>query len=168
VQLRRQVEREAVAGDPARDAHADGTDLPRYERALLTGPRSSGCRVHPEANLAGHGAALHTERLHELVHDAREVVHVAAHVLTMRRKIEDGVGHELSGGMQRDVAAAAAADHLDAQRAQLRLGREDVLWFTATSQRDHRLVLQQEQRVADLPPLAGSDERRHGVVYGAI
>ena len=50
-------------------------------------------------------------------HHAPEIAHVAANVAAIGLQIEDGVGHELSGRVVGDVAAAAGLEVVDPEGA---------------------------------------------------
>ncbi len=81
-----------------------------------------------------------------------EDANVAAQVERIAQ-LDDGVGHQLSGAVERDVAAAIDADQLRADLAQP-LGRgQHVRRVAAAADRVDGEVLEEEQPVAD-PPAA--------------
>ena len=96
-------------------------------------------------------------------HHAGEVAHVATDVAAIGVEVEDGVRHELPGPVIRDVAAAAGLVHVDPAARELGPRDEDVLLLRSAPQRDDRLVLQQEERVAHL---AADSRLHHALLQG--
>ena len=88
--------------------------------------------------------------LGEKRHHAAEVADVAPHVAAVGLEIEDGVGHELAGAVKGDVPSPPALVERDAQPGARRRVGEHVRALGAAPERDDRLVLEEEQRVADL------------------
>ena len=84
-----------------------------------------------------------TELFGERDHHLAEIAHVATHVAAIGLEIEDRVRHELPGPVVGDVPSPARFDHVHA-------GTEHVLFLRAAPERDDGIVLEQEQRVADL------------------
>jgi hypothetical protein len=159
VEIRRQVEREAVHGHPSRDAHADGADLRRTRRAAgLTGiarPRAGTELVGPHADqlrVALEEARVHAVGPANLDHHARQIADVAPHVAPLGAKIEDRVRHELTRTVIGDVAAAPRFLEVDAEGFEARAGGEHVLRLRRAAEGDDRLVLEQEERVAHVAP----------------
>ena len=91
-------------------------------------------------------------RSREERHHAPEVAHVAPHVAAIGLEIEDGVGHELAGAVVGDVAAPPGLVEGDAEPPARGLVGEDVRRLGAAPERDDRVVLEEEERVADRPP----------------
>ena len=87
------VQREAVARHPARDAHADRGELRRRRPRRPSGRRAA----RPAMPKRGDGADQHLF----------EVAHVAVHVAAIRLQIDDRIADELPGAVVGDVAAAA-------------------------------------------------------------
>lgn len=87
-------------------------------------------------------------------------------------EIEDRVADDLAGAVEGDVAAAIAFEKLDAALGK-EFGRgDDVRGFGVTAKRDDRLVLKQEENVADFFFFAQGNElplelEAGGVVDGA-
>ena len=139
----RDVEGEAVRGDPARDAHADGADLLVPE---------------PGAGEAGHAARREAVVRAGADHHFLEVAHVAVHVAPVGGEIEDRVADHLAGAVVGDVAAAAGLEHLEAALAQRLGGEEHVLRARVAPEREDRVVLEQQQLVRDAPGLPFGDQ----------
>ena len=99
-----------------------------------------------------------TVLLRQRDHHAAEVPHVLADVAAVGLQVQDWVGHELAGGVVRDVAAAAGLEVVDPQPGARLFRREDVLRMGAAAERDDRIVLEEEERVADLAADACFDE----------
>src|SRR6185295_3647515 len=91
VEPRVHVEGEAVAGDPARDAHADGANL----LVADPGARQPGNAARVQA-VAGDGPD----------HHVFEIADVAMNVAAVGSQIQDRVSDDLTGPVIRDVAAA--------------------------------------------------------------
>src|SRR4051812_28778319 len=100
-----------MAGDPARDADADGRDL------LVADP-------HPGE--PGHPPGADAELSDGTDQHGLEVANVAMHVAAIRLEIEDGVSDQLTWPVIRDVAAAAGLHDLDAAGLQHLLAGHDV------------------------------------------
>ena len=90
------VEREAVARDPARDAHADGARSSRRRPTRRSGP---GRGRRDAERRGGRGSAPLRDRGRS---DARR---------SGRAEIEDRIADELAGAVVGDVAAAAGLEH---------------------------------------------------------
>ena len=132
------VEREAVHGDPAADSNADRADLAVADPGAVQArdPRRGDAQVGARAN-----------------HRLFEQLHVAADVTAVGVEVDDRVADELAGAVVGDVAAAAGLVDFEAARAE-ELGRhEHVIDLGGATQREDRLVLEQEQRVRDLAAL---------------
>ena len=95
------LKREAVAGDPARDPHADGRQL-----VLRRPRRRSGPATRPASTPNRRG-----DRDHHLL----EIAHVAVHVAAIGPQIEDRIADQLAGTVVGDVAAAARLEQRDAR-----------------------------------------------------
>ena len=91
-------------------------------------------------------------------HHATEIAHVAAHVAPIGLEVQDGVRDELPWAVEGHVAPAPGLVELDAEARARSLVQEDVLAFGAAPQRDHRRVLQEQDRVGDGPRDALGDQ----------
>ena len=95
------IEREAVARNPARDAYAD-------RRELLLADPDAGQPFHPTSLDAVIGGGTDE--------DGFEVAHVAVDVAAARVQVDDGITDELPGTVIGDVAAPAGLMDLDIAR----------------------------------------------------
>src|ERR1700730_19247045 len=68
-------------------------------------------------------------------------------VLPMLPEIQNGIAHQLPGTVKGHVAAAFDLEHPDAAAHQLRPGQGETGGPGASSQGNHRLVLNQEQDI---------------------
>jgi len=156
-----------VHRDPAREAHADRANLRddgvvrdadrcvlraiEVERAgiVLVDPDSDEVREHARGD-----AVLRRER----AHDRAEIGDVAADVAAIGLEVDDRVRHELTRPVIRDVAAAPGFEERDALRRALLGADDDVLALRAAAEGDDGVVLEEEQRIADLSGDALLDE----------
>src|SRR5215213_652593 len=111
VELRRDVEREAVAGDPSGDPDPDRRDL---------------LRADPRTGQAGDPAGGHTPIGADADHHFLDVANVAMHVAAIRLEVDDRVADDLPGTVIRHVAAAAGLLDVDATFRKLLRSRDDV------------------------------------------
>jgi len=147
--VRRKVQREAVHGDPAGDAHADRAELDQVVARLGPAVLARRVAVRPQPDVLFEATGRHAVQLRHLPHHLGQVFHVAAHVFAIGRKVDDRVADQLPRRVQRDVAAAARLHDVDAQLGQARPRREQVFGVSAAPQRDHRRMLDEQHRVAD-------------------
>ena len=133
-----QVEREAVHRDPARDAHADRAELDEVRaRARCPGNGVRRARSAHRPTCFSCVPASMPSSLDKASHRLGEILHVAAHVAPIGRKIEDRVAHELSRCVQRHVAAASRVARARCRaRASDSARREEVLGVGAAPERD--------------------------------
>ena len=104
-----------MAGDPARDAHADCPNL---------------IGADPRAGEPLDAAALQPEISRGSNHDLFEIAHVLVHVAPVGPQVDDRVADDLSGPVIGDVAAAARLVHLDPpRREQIRRRQSDATWL---------------------------------------
>ena len=140
IEVRVHVERKPVAGDPARNADADG--------AYLLGP--TWC-IHPRAREASHTTGRHAEIGADANHQLLEIPHVRVHVAPIRLEVDDGIAHELPGAVVGHIAAAPRFVHVDAAGRQHLRRRDDVRAGAVRfyAERDDVRVLEQDQDVRD-------------------
>ncbi len=140
-QIGADVEGEPMSGDPAPDPDAD--------RGQLAGA------VDPDAGQAIHAVRPHAEAKRGGDDRRLQGADVAPQVQRVRQ-LDDGVGNQLARTMEGDVSSAVDAHQLGPERRHsLRRGQEVVLVAPSTDGVD-RVVLQQEDAVADLtasPPV---------------
>ena len=108
----RDVQRDAVIGDPMAHPHADRGDL-----GLATFRR-----LDPHADPPGPPAGLDAEPGEGADHPLLEPVDVAAQVAAAPLEVEQNVGHPLAGPMIGEATAAAGLEHREAVRIE-ELGR---------------------------------------------
>ena len=140
------LQREAVAGDPARDADADG-------RQLLV--------ADPDAGQSRDASARRCRNRRRPDQHLFEVAHVPVHVAAIGLEIDDRVADDLAGPVIGDVAAAPGLEHLDAARGQVVVGRENVrpAAVAAHAEREDGRMLDQQQQIADRAGAPLLDER---------
>ncbi len=127
------VECVAVGRDPAGDVDADRRDLPWRTR-------------QPEPGQSLERLASQPERLDRLRQRLLEVPDVALHVAAVSLQVEDRVADELPGRVIRGLAAAIRLDDVDGSALrEMQLGR----LVGAPPERDHRRVLEHDDRVRD-------------------
>jgi hypothetical protein len=143
------VEGQAVARHPARAAHADRGDL------ALACPDAAGVRALERAPVDVVLGERGDQRL-------LERADVAAQVAAASGEVEDRVADELARAVVGRAPAAADLDDLDAAALVL-LGRQRQLLVAdgARAERDHRLVLEQHDRVGDRLLVSGSGQLLH-------
>jgi hypothetical protein len=107
IEIGSDVQREAVARNPAADPNADGREL------FLTSRRAD-----PHASQTWHAHTRHTKRSDGLDEHLFEVPHVAVDVAAIRLEIENRIPDELTGTVIRDVAASARVEDADSGRRQ--------------------------------------------------
>src|SRR5690606_5918661 len=167
-QIRIEVQGEPVHGDPAADAHPDGAELHGLLHGVFAGPGPGGLRVGPPPDVGLEGAGPDPRLRRDAPHDLREGAHVAAHVPPVRAQVEDGVGDELPGSVQRDVAAAPGLHAVDPAPPELVDARQHVAGPCSASARHHRGVLEEEEGVADRAPAPGLEQALLQIVDGAV
>src|SRR4029079_11482197 len=111
VEVGRDVEGEAMAGDPAGNPNPDG-------RQLFGAHPDAGESLDPAGRHAVVGGSPNQHLL--------EVAHVAVHVAPLRLQVEDRIADDFPGTVVGDVAAASRFVDLDAAPRQRIVGRENV------------------------------------------
>ncbi len=161
----RHVEGEAVHRDPARELHADRPELRRAGRAArlarVATPYGGAVLIHPhpdELRVPLEEARGDALLARQVDHHARQIAHVAPHVAAVGVEIEDRIGHELPGAVKGDVASPARLVQIDAELLEPAARQEHVLLVGAAPEGHDRLVLEEEQRVADRSANARLDE----------
>lgn len=146
VQVRAHVERESVAGDPAREPNTDCADL------VLANPGAG----HPVTPLS-----CQTVVRADADHDLLKVTHVTMYVAPIGTQVEDRIPDDLPWAVIRDVAATPGLVNLYAARGQQRSGghnmRPPTVAFDADS--DDRRVLEQKEKVGNMATAPLFDER---------
>ncbi len=128
--------------------------LANLARPLGAGPLGGRAAVDPDADEAVDDAGLHVVLAGDEDHRLGERAHVAPHVAAIGPQIEDGVADELPGAVVGHVAAAPGLHPGDAARRQRLRVEEHVGRIRGAAQGDHRLVLDEEDHVADGAPAA--------------
>jgi hypothetical protein len=129
------VEGEAVAGDTALDADADGGDFGT---------------VHPDA-----GATADTfsddveagEGVNDRLFEEADVINGADGA---GMEIENGVGHKLAGAVEGNIATSIGGDHLDATSGEFGDGGDDVGAIGGGAEGKDGAVLDEGERFACL------------------
>ena len=103
LEVGRDVQRKAVARDPAADANADGGDL--FFAAF---------RPHPHARQPRHAPASMPNRRRATISTSSRSRTYTMHVAAVRLQVEDRIADQLSRPVIGDVAAAAGLEHRDA------------------------------------------------------
>ena len=129
-QVRLDVQGEAVAGHPARDAHADGGDL------FVADPHAGKPLDAPARN------PILGDRTDQHLFD---VAHVAVHVTAIRLEVDDRVADQLARPVIGHVAAAPCLMDFDGVCCALRFVCEDVRRVGAASEREDVRVFEQQQ-----------------------
>src|SRR5215210_2204142 len=131
-----------VRRHPLRDMDPDARDLARRRLDPDPGQAFDPRRVDPEWRERPDQRLL-------------EVAAVALHVLPVPRQVEDRIADELSWPVVGRLAAAIGLDDLDL----LALGHVQLVFLGAPAERDHRRVLEQDDRVRQLAGRDGARER---------
>jgi 6-phosphofructokinase 1 len=139
------VEGDAVVAHPVLDADADGADLAAPSAAPAAGVAVARTRLHAEgpAGLGERGFQGPNERP-----DQQASIH----------KTNDRVGGQLAGPVVGDLAAPFSLDQFYGSGGQVGRPREDVGWIAVAPESQHRLMLQQQELVADRTRHAGLDQ----------
>src|SRR5260221_917967 len=130
------VERESVERDPAADGDADRADLLRSD---------------PDAGLARLAASFDLEFREDAQDDLLEIAQIAVEIAPVLGEVEDRIRDDLSRPVPGRFAAA-----LDLEDGEL--DAVDVGALRPAAERDHGLVLGEDERVGDLALDALSDE----------
>ena len=138
-----------MVGDAALEAQAEGPELAR--------PRAIGS--HPDARIARPLASRHAVAGRHVGHGRFERPHEGPQEHLPVAQPDDGIGHELPGPVVGDLAAALDADDLDAPAAELGRGGQDVRLRCVPPQRQHRLVLHEQERVGHGVGIPIGDQR---------
>ena len=146
LEVRGDVQSEAVARHPSRDPDADGRKL--FVADPRAGQSLDAPRFDPEI-----GGRLDQHFL--------EVADVAVHVAAIGFQIEDRIANELPRTVIGDVAAAAGFMDVDAARSEL-IGRGEYVRppaVAANAEREDVRMLEKDQQIADAASLALGDQR---------
>mmetsp|Transcript_4579 Transcript_4579/g.18307 ORF Transcript_4579/g.18307 Transcript_4579/m.18307 type:complete len:258 (+) Transcript_4579:378-1151(+) len=176
-EIRVDVERHAVVGDPATRADADSGNLVlarvqrcgvsfrfffrRRDFSVLRHPRAAGGRlrfvllyvfvvshVRPRAGEPLDAPRVpHAEVLHGQDRHLLQRAHVPVQVGAAPVEVEDGVQHDLARAVVGGLAAALGAVHLERRRGVLGVELQ-VVGCAPRAERHHRGVLHQQQAIA--------------------
>ena len=138
------VERVAVRRHPLRDVHADRGDLPRIRRS-----------VDPDAGQSFDSRRLDFDGGERADQRLFEVPAVTLDVLPVAGQVEDRVADELPGPVVRGLAAAVCLEDLDLGA----VGDVELALLGSPPQRDHRGMLEEQDRVRDRALRDGGRER---------
>ena len=125
------VEREAVGGDAARDAHADGGDL------RVADPDAGLRSERPAAMPKRASTSISTASSERTYHDGPS---------PYAADVDDRVADELAGAVERHVAAAVGAVDFSAARQERLLAEQQVLRLAAHAERVRRRVFEEDER----------------------
>jgi hypothetical protein len=130
--LGRDVEREAVPGDPIARVHSDRRDL---------------LAASPHARVRGISLARNAvvgQGVDQCLLDASQV---PMKVLTMALEIDDWIANQLARTVECHIAAPLDLEQLDATTLQKLRRSGEILFLRRPSERDDRRVLHQEQYI---------------------
>jgi hypothetical protein len=161
-QIGRNVQREAVRGDTARNMNADRGQLAlgnpasrRRFRPHAGAPRNA---LRADAALAG-GADQRLFQPTHIIHHAKPL----ARRVPVLPQVEDGIADKLPRSVVRHIAAALDDMQRNAPRGKLLVRGDNVFAPRIASQGKHRRVLQEQQRIADG---AGTAQLNEAVLQG--
>jgi len=144
-QLWSHIERQSMTGDSAPHGQAHRRDLAAASSAVRG--------TYPHARMA-----IHTPRPQAVRTQHPDRRFLQAPGVSVEVAIgwpENRVGYELPWTVVGGLTATVCREHANAQLAQRLRSGEDILFASATTNRDHRGMLEQEQRVADCPRGSG-------------
>ncbi len=126
------VERQAVEGDPFMDADADGGHFGA---------------VHPDAGKSFHALALKTVFSEYADNHFFEGAQIPSDGTPPLVEIEDGIGHELSGAVIRNVSPAIHLDDFDSFLRIALFRKQEMFGMRVTSESNYGCMFKQEQRI---------------------
>src|SRR5439155_9594557 len=139
-EIRGDVQREPVPGDPLLHVNPDARDLAR--------PPS-----RPHTGVAWLPLGGDTQRRQGLDQRLLECAEVPVEVLPVAGQVEDGVADELAGAVERDVAAPLDLEHLEPSLPLPLVRPEQVCVVGVAAQGYDRRVLEQQQQIVRHLPL---------------